>query len=210
MARACDSRRPQARGRLTRGRVLEAARWLFTRRGYAGTTMNDLAERAGVGVGTVYHHFPDKRSVLLELIDEWGDRLVSQRRTDLDHQRFLGEDPRAGIRSWLRRSYERLKKEPSLYLVVLDLADRDPEVRRRFQRIERLGAERLRQLIEFGQQRGLMRADLEPTAAAFLVHNSIDNVASQLLVRELAEPDPERVLQELGDMLCRYLVEDSR
>jgi AcrR family transcriptional regulator len=189
--------------------VLRAAELLFTRRGYAGTTMNDVAQRAGIGVGTLYHHFPDKRAVLLELLDAWGDRLVAQRRTDLDHQRFLGDDPRAAFRGWLRRSYERLRKRPSLYLVVLAEADRDPEVRRRFQRLEQLGAERLRQLIEFGQQRGLMRAGVEPASAAFLVHHAIDMAANQLLVREVAEPDPDRVLEELAEMICRYLVEDT-
>jgi AcrR family transcriptional regulator len=172
--------------------------------------MAGVAQQARVGVGTVYHHFPDKRSLLLELIDDWGDRLAARRRSDLELERFVGDDPRAAIARWLRRAYERQRKEPSLYVVVLGLADRDPEVRRRFERIEHAAIQRLREFIEFGQRRGLMRADAHAAGAAFLIHHAIDMAATQLLVREVTDPPHEAVLEELVDMICRYILEDSR
>jgi AcrR family transcriptional regulator len=172
--------------------------------------MAGVAQRARVGVGTVYHHFPDKRSLLLELIDDWGDRLAARRRTDLELERFVGDDPRAAIARWLRRAYERQRKEPSLYVVVLGLADRDPEVRRRFLRIEQAAIGRLREFIEFGQRRGLMRSDADAASAAFLVHHAIDMAATQLLVREVSDPPHEAVLEGLVDMICRYILEDPR
>jgi AcrR family transcriptional regulator len=203
-------RRPQARGRATRARILAAAQASLKQGGYDGTSMAGVAQRARVGVGTVYHHFPDKRSLLLELIDDWGDRLAARRQSDLDLERFVGGDPRAAIARWLRRAYERQRKEPSLYVVVLGLADRDPEVRRRFQRIEQAAVGRLREFIEFGQRRGLMRADADAASAAFLVQHAIDMAATQLLVREVTDPPHEAVLDELVDMICRYLLEDPR
>lgn len=210
VARTPEARRRQPRGRLTRARVLRAAERLFTRHGFAETTVSDVALRAGVAVGTVYHHFPDKRAILLDLIDDWGDRAVADRRTDLDHARFLGDDPRAGFGKWLRSAYERLRKRPSLYLVVLGLADRDDEVRRRYQRIEQVAVERLGDLIAFGQRRGLMRASVDAASAAFLIHHAIDMAATQLLVREVSDPEPDRVLEELTDMLSRYVLEEPQ
>jgi AcrR family transcriptional regulator len=208
--RPSGPRRSQARGRATRTRLLQAAQQSFTRAGYAGTSIGDVARRAGVGVGTVYHHFPDKRAMLLELIDDWGDRVAARRGTDLDLERFVGDDPRAAIRSWLRRAYERQRKEPSLYVVVLGLAERDAEVRRRYQRIERAATARLREFVRFGQRRGLMRRDLDAGAAAFLVHHAIDMVAIQLLVREVSEPRPDVVIEELVEMIASYLLEERR
>ena len=204
------ARRPQARGVATRGRLLAAAEELFTRRGYAGTSMADVAARAGVGVGTVYHHFPEKRALLLELVDAWGERMGGRRRSDLDRGRFLGDDPRAAISGWLRGAYDRLRKRPSLYLVVLALADRDPEVRARWERIQALGVERLRELLAFGVERGLMRADLDCEAAAFLIHHAIDMAAMQLLVLDRPPLAPDRVLATLTDMICRTILEDPR
>ncbi len=208
--RSVPQRRRQARGIATRERVLEAAESLFARGGYAGTSIAEIAARAKTSVGTLYHHFPDKRALLLELVDHWGDRAVVRRRSELELERMLGDDPRAAIASDLRRAYEQLRREGGLYLVVLELADRDPEVRRRFQRIEQVGVERMRALIEFGQRRGLMRRDVDPLAAAFLIRHAIDMAATEVLVREVAEPAPERVLEELTNMICRYILEEPR
>src|SRR5882724_8171280 len=42
----------------TRRRLVEATFALHSEQGIAATTMKQIAERAGVGIGTVYHHFP--------------------------------------------------------------------------------------------------------------------------------------------------------
>jgi len=202
-------RRGQARGRATREKVLAAAEELFRSRGYDGTSISDVARRAGVAVGTLYHHFPEKRVLLLELIDGIGDRVAAQRRGELDFEAFLGDDPRCAIDSWLKRAYRRLRSRPSLYLVILDLAARDPEVGRRYRRVEQLGIQRLSDLISFAQQRGLVRPGLDPAAAAFLIHHSIDMAAMQLFLRGASEPDPERVMSELTEMICRYVLQEA-
>ena len=48
--------------------VLDAARRLFVTQGYAETTVDAIAEAAGVGKGTVYLHFATKDDLLVELI----------------------------------------------------------------------------------------------------------------------------------------------
>ena len=48
----------------TRGRIVEATRALHTERGIAATSWEDIAARAGVGVGTVYRHFPTADDLL--------------------------------------------------------------------------------------------------------------------------------------------------
>jgi AcrR family transcriptional regulator len=62
------SERPQrADARRNRERILAAARELFAELGQ-DTQMDDIARRAGVGVGTVYRHFPTKSALVGELI----------------------------------------------------------------------------------------------------------------------------------------------
>ncbi|CAL9633990.1 TetR/AcrR family transcriptional regulator [Streptomyces sp. enrichment culture] len=55
--------------RRTRQRMLEAAARLFRERGWAGTTVEDIARTADVGVQTVYFTFGTKRAVLKEVLD---------------------------------------------------------------------------------------------------------------------------------------------
>jgi AcrR family transcriptional regulator len=59
----------RADARRNRERIVAAAREAFAARGDA-TQMDDVAERAGVGVGTVYRHFPTKDALMGELIAE--------------------------------------------------------------------------------------------------------------------------------------------
>lgn len=67
-ARAYDSPHRRAQAAQTRTAVLDAARTLFERDGYAGTTMKAIAERAGVSVETVYAK-GSKLALLLACLD---------------------------------------------------------------------------------------------------------------------------------------------
>jgi len=55
----------------SRRAVLDAALHLFSHQGYRATTMREIADRAKVSTGNVYHHFPDKERIFRELIDEY-------------------------------------------------------------------------------------------------------------------------------------------
>jgi AcrR family transcriptional regulator len=202
--------RPQARGIVTRRRVLQAAEQLFATRGYEPASMAMVARRANIGVGTVYHHFPDKRALLLALIDDWGDRELASRQSALDFERFRGPDVRAAIASILRSRYEEIRSSGGFRLVIIELAERDSEVRARIARIEQVVRERMRDLIAYSQLQGTMRRDLDPLAAALLVQNAIRAAATEVFVHQVSEPAPERVLEELIQMICRYLLEDNQ
>jgi AcrR family transcriptional regulator len=55
------------RANRTIGRILEATRAIFTTRGYAGTTIDEIARLAGISRASFYTYFPTKRDVLLAL-----------------------------------------------------------------------------------------------------------------------------------------------
>src|SRR5450759_2431787 len=60
----------QARANATRARIIASAYALFCELGYRGTTMQSIAERAGVAVQTVYFTFRTKDD-LLQAVYEW-------------------------------------------------------------------------------------------------------------------------------------------
>src|ERR1700689_16512 len=75
MATEVNPRRPddgsgrQARTRLARAAVAEAARALFLDRGYAGTTIETISDRSDVPLATVYRLFASKLGILKALLD---------------------------------------------------------------------------------------------------------------------------------------------
>ena len=56
-------------------RILKAALSLFSKRGYRATAIRDIAARAGVSTGNVYHHFGSKDRVFEHLVEHYWDEL---------------------------------------------------------------------------------------------------------------------------------------
>ncbi len=68
-ARKAKPRRPQQeRSRGTVDSILAAATRLLISKGYARTTTNEIAETAGVSVGSLYQYFPSKDAIAVELL----------------------------------------------------------------------------------------------------------------------------------------------
>ena len=59
------------RGERTRLAILEAAQELFLENGYQGTSMRQIAERAGgIAVGGIYNHFASKEDIFRQLVED--------------------------------------------------------------------------------------------------------------------------------------------
>jgi len=52
-----------SKGEMTRARIVEAAYQLFIQQGYHGTSMRQIVERAGITMGGIYNHFPNKEAI---------------------------------------------------------------------------------------------------------------------------------------------------
>jgi AcrR family transcriptional regulator len=202
-------RRPQARSRATRARILDAALELTKKQGFERTSMAEIAREAGIGTGTLYHHFPDKRALLLEFLETWSERVAAERRADLELEAFMRSDPRAFLQGFLHRVYERLRDRNWVYVELFLLAHRDEELRGRLQNLKRAGSERLATIIELGQQRGLLRKHPDPTHAGLFLANALELFAVHVHMLQRPEHETERMFDELTDMICRYLLEDG-
>lgn len=85
------TRRKRKDAVLNRQRIMDAAREVFARRGF-GATLDEVAEFAGLGVGTVYRHFENKSAVINALFEESVERIV-----ELAHTAAAAEDPWQGF-----------------------------------------------------------------------------------------------------------------
>ena len=64
-------RRQADRTKRSRAQILAAALKLFSRCGYHGTSIRDIARASRASTGNVYHHFPDKETIFIALINEY-------------------------------------------------------------------------------------------------------------------------------------------
>jgi len=119
-------------------------------------------------------------------------------------------DLRSAVRGYLASRYRAVREDGGLMLLLRSLGEHDPEVRSRLERLDRVIAERVRDLISYGQAQRVVRPEVDPIPAALLIRHAIRGAATELLANRLPEADPERVLDALTDMITRYLVEEAR
>lgn len=74
------------RSERSRAHILEAALALFSHQGYRATSIREIAERAGVSTGNVYHHFRDKDAIFKALLDQYWAAIENP---DLPYNRAL-------------------------------------------------------------------------------------------------------------------------
>jgi AcrR family transcriptional regulator len=99
-------------------RIVLAARSAFGERG-ASTSLEEIARRAGVGIGTLYRNFPNRQSLLETVyVDEVEDICRSA-------VEFASLEPWEGFASWLRRVVAYMGTKQALANELFDYLDRD-------------------------------------------------------------------------------------
>jgi AcrR family transcriptional regulator len=129
--RTYRSPRRDAQARETRAAVLAAARRLFVAHGYGVTTLQQIAEGAGVAVQTVYAAFGTKRRVLEELLDlaiAGDDAPVAVNDRDWMHDVFHGRDARRRLTAYAAAVRRIHAGAGDVFAVLADAAAADPDV----------------------------------------------------------------------------------
>ena len=62
--------------KLTKPKISEIALHLFAERGYAAVSMRQIASKVGLQVGALYNYFPDKQTILSELLINHMENLL--------------------------------------------------------------------------------------------------------------------------------------
>ena len=81
---------PERRRARTRAALLEAARFVFARKGFEGASLDEIAETAGYTRGAIYKHFRGKEDLLFAVYDQVNEQAL-ERYSDL-----LDDRPRSG------------------------------------------------------------------------------------------------------------------
>ena len=186
---------PQARSG-TLDRLFTAAIELFGERGYAGATVDDIVERAGVAKGTVYYHFRSKSELVSALLDDGLRRLAASFRSELEGAQGGAAALRALVHAELVY-IERYQAFSKLVMSEMWRADRDWRDSLRTLREEYV--EVFATALRRGMAEGVFRADLDAQTTASTIFGMIATAALDWLVfdPQAARVDLERRLLPL-------------
>jgi len=105
----------------SRTKVLEAALFLFTERGYFNTSVHNIARYAGVSIGSLYHHFHDKAGIARALYDALLARMVH----DLGALRRRHADSRGYYRAVVQHLFQVAEQQPASMVFILHAQHRE-------------------------------------------------------------------------------------
>lgn len=148
MSQASGSAPPRAGGRLPgperRKQLLDVALDVFGVGGYSEASMSDIAAAAGVTKPVVYQHFPSKRALFLEVLDECGRSMQTAVEKATSNAGSGREQVEQGFRAFVGFFEER----PAAFRVLFsDVSRSDPEFAAKGRAVELAVAERITDLI---------------------------------------------------------------
>ena len=188
----------------TRRAILDSATGLFLEKGYAATSLDEVAGGARVTKGAVYHHFSSKRALYEALSEELEQQAAAAIVEAASTKASPWEGARAGLEAFLERcvdpAYSRLCFQEGPAVMGFDDWWRQGEV---------YFVALTHSMLESLRSQGLIETD-DPEVLAQLLFGSV-TAAAILLARS---PDPEallpRVRSELMQFVERFRTPDQR
>ena len=191
----------QRRAALTVDAILEAAARILVEAGYATASTNRIAERAGVGIGSLYEYFPGKEAIFAELrrreMSKWYARLRAGPRSG---------SPREVIRHIVTTQVRYAGENPRLYAALetevprAAVADAQGAIQDDFLTLSSAYLESNRDLLR-------PKAPI-PFVAEFLAR-WVSTTVHGFAMHSPRELDGEHLVNELVDAVARYLLRDG-
>src|SRR5262249_4642777 len=149
----------------SRKQLMGAAIGCFARLGYQGTSIDRIARDAGVTKGALYYHFRDKEELLFAA--------VKDRVGEFEQQVLAAMTPEQDAMEALRRVVDACffhatgsNHRRFIITLMVEALDTNPRLSVEFRNILRRMRVFLASIVRQGQQRGTLRADVSPEAAA--------------------------------------------
>lgn len=181
-----------------REEILDAARRVFASRGFRGTTIADIAEDAGIALGTIYLYFPSKEDVYAALRQRLMDLIAAASSPSGGPTTW-----EAAIRSRMANVFDVCGKNTDLVRLAVLNADPDSRVMARSRDDDRDRAEPLVRALAAGIERGQVRR-MDAVIAARLINGVVMFAVYQAFV--LADgADADRYRDACADMIVAYV-----
>ena len=180
---------PRLTATARREQLLEVALEVFARNGYHDTSMNDIADAAGVTKPVLYQHFDSKRELYQALLDEAGARLLRAIFSGAGDATDARELTERGFRAYFRWVAE----DHDAFMLLYSSGTRDDEFARAVRRVTAGAASAVAQLIT---------VDIDDEHRLTLAHALVGLAegASRRLVERGDRFDPDLIARQVSDL----------
>jgi AcrR family transcriptional regulator len=167
--RPADPNRRQRRSAEIRERLFRAALKLFSEKGFAETTVEDITEAADVGKGTFFNYFPSKDHILLA----FGEMQLRKLEAAIEVARKTVEPMPDFLRTLGIRMTQEPTRNPAIIRALLQAYLSTTPVRAAMMDLQRRVHDLHTEMIQLGQDRGEIRNDLPAAEIAQVFRQTI-------------------------------------
>ncbi|MFM2314386.1 MAG: hypothetical protein RLZZ04_3662 [Cyanobacteriota bacterium] len=190
----------QDRSRMTVEAILEATTHILTEKGYGKTNTNQIAELAGVSIGSLYQYFPNKESLMVALRQQHSDEMVELVESKLSH---LFDTPlELAIPQLVRAIIAAHAINPRLHQVLNEEIPRSRRLEQTSKIDDRLTQILLKYLKRWSDH--LKPQNLEMTV--FIFSHTVESLCHAAVIEDQRYMNNEEFEQEVFRMLLAYLV----
>lgn len=177
--------------------ILEAAVEVFSRKGYAAASLQDVADAVGLLKGSLYHYISSKESLLFRIFnDSHANAEILMAEVDA-----LGTPPEERLREFVRRLTIFYLQDPARASVYFSEWRHLTGQERKTVMAQRRAFEKyVRGIISEAQEQGLTREDLDPKLATFYLLAAINGVL--IWYRREGPMTPEDIAAEIAELSC--------
>lgn len=193
----------QERSRRSYEALLEAATDLFGKLGYDAVGTPEIADRAGVSVGTFYRYFDDKHEVYLEIMRRSLGTAYAETVERLTPQHFAQRSRHDTIQQAVRALFAHVLAQPALTRSFMEMSLRYNDVAEMRRAFEQLAVQRLAMLITAITPRTVVP---DPEAYAYVLYGAAMQCAYGLAIQLVpAALDDDRARVALASFIERAL-----
>jgi AcrR family transcriptional regulator len=197
----------QDRSRRSYLALIDAATELFGARGYDAVGTPEIAQHAGVSVGTFYRYFDDKHEIYLEIARRTMVAAYRETIATLGPERFIGRARHETISETIAILFAHVMSQPQLTRSFREMSLRDPEVAELSRALEQVSVVRLTTLIASIIPRDVVP---DPEATAWVLYAGAMQTAYGLAGHVGPPPiGAERARRALTDFIERALFPES-
>jgi TetR/AcrR family transcriptional repressor of nem operon len=190
------------KGEQTRRKIVESAAPIFNKKGYEGSSLNDLMEATGLKKGGIYRHFSSKEELAAESFDYTCDAAWNARLLHVD-EKTNGVDKLKQFIANFIDSRPAVSGGCPILNTAVDSDDGNPILRARVTKALRRWLKRLEIIVEHAKDRGEIRPGAEAETVATLIIASLEGALMMSRVQRKDE-----ALRRVQKHLNRYLDSD--
>jgi AcrR family transcriptional regulator len=186
-----DGRRGQARTRLARASVVDAARTLFLERGYGSTTIEAISALADVPPATVYRLFSSKSGILKALLDVsivGDDEAVPLADRQPVRSQLAEPEPKKQLAGFVGIAAQVNARTAPIYRILVSTASSDPDAAALLDELTRQRQEGQGLIARSLARAGALRPELRQRDAADIIHALMSPEVYRMLVIDRGWP----------------------